>query len=976
MPERSAVDEEAFVKPRANVKRMQGRKAIRQCVAEMEDFYEHAPCGCHTLDKNDFFICVNDTELTWLGYTRRELLRKKRYTEIFKAPGGGSFENEFALFKERGWMKDKECEMICKGGSVRTVLLSGTAIYSQEGDYVMSRSTAYDITGRKLAEQKLGLLSQALNTVREAAFITDENARFRFVNEEACRALGYSREELLTLRVYDIDADFSVEHWKTHWAEVKERRVRHFETHHRAKDGRVFPVEITCNLFEYENRCYHLALVRDITERKQVLDQSNQVRDYLQMQITRMPFGVIVWDKDLRVQAWNPAAENIFGFAESEALGKHPYELIVTPELRPTIGELWNRLLQGDKTAFTENDNITKDGRAITCFWTNTPLRTSEGAVAGILSLVQDITERKRDEGALRRMNRELRAITECHQVLMRATDEPTLLRDICRIVCDEAGYRMAWVGYSENDEAKTVRPVAWAGFEGGYLTNVGIVWADTEAGHGPTGTAIRTGQCVFIDDFKTDRSVAFWRERALKRGYRCNISMPLKDENGTVFGAFSIYSSQPNAFRPEEVRLLAQLTGDLAFGIRVLRGRKERKRAEAEIRKLNAELEQRVLDRTRELRLRTQELETIFNTVPVGLAIAHNATGSHILGNAALEEMAGVPPGSEVSLTASEHPPYYARDASGKKIPGLELPMQRACRGEVITGEIVEIVRADGTVYAVFSNSRPILDEAGQPRGAVGAFMDITAQKRTEEEIRKLNEQLQRRASELEAANKELEAFSYSASHDLRTPLRSIDGFSRILLEENAARLGDEGREQLEQICIASERMNRLIDGLLMLARITRAELQRKTVNLSALAAEIADELLKQDPKRRVQFHIEPDLRAQGDPDLLRILLNNLLGNAWKFTGRQAIANIEFGKTRRNGARAFFVRDNGVGLDMKYAHKLFGAFERLHQSRDFPGTGIGLATAQRVINRHGGSIWVESEVDRGAAFYFTLAGN
>ena len=250
---------------------------------------------------------------------------------------------------------------------------------------------------------------------------------------------------------------------------------------------------------------------------------------------------------------------------------------------------------------------------------------------------------------------------------------------------------------------------------------------------------------------------------------------------------------------------------------------------------------------------------------------------------------------------------------------------------------------------------------------------MDITAQKRTEEEIRKLNDQLQRRAAELEAANKELEAFSYSASHDLRAPLRTIDCYCRILLDEKAAQLGEEAKLQLQQVCHSAERMSRLIDGLLMMARITRAELQRQTVDLSALAAEIADELQKREPNRQVRFEIEPDLRAQGDPNLLRILLDNLLGNAWKFSGRQAVAKVEFGGIRSKGMSTFFVRDNGVGFDMKYAHKLFGAFERLHKCSEFPGTGIGLATAQRVINRHGGSIWVESEIDRGTVFYFTL---
>ena len=185
---------------------------------------------------------------------------------------------------------------------------------------------------------------------------------------------------------------------------------------------------------------------------------------------------------------------------------------------------------------------------------------------------------------ALRRSNRELRAISNCNQVLLRATDEQSLLQEICRIVCEEAGYRMAWVGYAEHDEAKSVRPVAWTGAEEGYLASLGITWADTERGRGPTGTAIRSGKTCCIQDFATDPRLAPWRESALQRGFRSGIALPLKDEHANAFGSLTIHSAQPNAFTPEEIRLLEELAGDLAFGIVTLRSRAARKRAEQEV--------------------------------------------------------------------------------------------------------------------------------------------------------------------------------------------------------------------------------------------------------------------------------------------------------------------------------------------------------------------------------------------------------
>ena len=229
-------------------------------------------------------------------------------------------------------------------------------------------------------------------------------------------------------------------------------------------------------------------------------------------------------------------------------------------------------------------------------------------------------------------------------------------------------------------------------------------------------------------------------------------------------------------------------------------------------------------------------------------------------------------------------------------------------------------------------------------------------------------------RTTELQAANQELEAFSYSVSHDLRAPLRSIDGFSQAVLEDYADKLDDQGKDYLNRVRTATQRMGHLIDDMLTLSRVTRAEMLRGTVDLSALAADVLAELQKSEPERKVDWHIESGLVAQGDAQLLRVALVNLLGNAWKFTGKTASAKIEFGAMRNaDGMTEFFVRDNGAGYDMSYADKLFGAFQRLHLASDFPGTGIGLATVQRIVHRHGGRVWAEGAEGKGATFYFTL---
>jgi light-regulated signal transduction histidine kinase (bacteriophytochrome) len=268
------------------------------------------------------------------------------------------------------------------------------------------------------------------------------------------------------------------------------------------------------------------------------------------------------------------------------------------------------------------------------------------------------------------------------------------------------------------------------------------------------------------------------------------------------------------------------------------------------------------------------------------------------------------------------------------------------------------------------------VVDQDGR-RLILAANRDVTARRQAEEEALRLNAELERRVAErtarLEAVNRELEAFTYSASHDLRAPLRGIDGFGQALQEEYGDQLDETGRRYIERIRAATKRMGQLIDDLLSLSRISQADLTHDQVDLSRLVAEICDELAAQHPDRTVAVAVEPGLTAAADPRLLRVALVNLLENAWKFTAKRADAHVEFGATRDGNEPIFVVRDNGAGFDMRHAARLFGAFQRLHHARDFPGSGIGLATVERIVHRHGGRVWAAAAVDRGASFFFTL---
>ena len=349
-----------------------------------------------------------------------------------------------------------------------------------------------------------------------------------------------------------------------------------------------------------------------------------------------------------------------------------------------------------------------------------------------------------------------------------------------------------------------------------------------------------------------------------------------------------------------------------------------------------------------------------IFGVDPEGRVTSWNAGAERVYGYASAEIV-----GHSIARF------YSSGEAASDKLK-RELEIAAA---EGVYEEVGPRVRKDGSRYWADVLVSALRDPNGDLRGFANVTRDITERKKSEEEIQKLNQELEHRVSELATVNQELEAFSYSVSHDLRAPLRGIAGFSQALVEDYNEVLDDQGKDYTRRIHSATQRLTQLIDDLLTLSRVTRSEMNREmSVDVSSIASAVGAQLRTMNPHRQVELVVAPKLVTRGDPRLLRIALENLIGNAYKFTSKVPQARVEFGSAgNENGKTIYFVRDNGAGFDMKYAAKLFGPFQRLHSTNEFPGTGIGLATVQRIIHRHGGRVWAESAIGQGATFYFTL---
>jgi PAS domain S-box-containing protein len=697
-------------------------------------------------------------------------------------------------------------------------------------------------------------------------------------------------------------------------------------------------------------------------ERDAALQHADKERALRELIFNSMSEGVVATDPAGRLLLLNRAARELHPTREGEVTleewsrdhdllqldGKTSYLLSERPVARALGGAVidnWDLVLRRPGT----EDRVLRVSTR--------PLRDADQLVGGVV-VFSDITASKLADLALARTNRALQMLSRFSMAINQIHDEAGMLAEVCRVAVEVGSYRMAWVGYAQHDALLTIAPMAHAGDERGYLAEVSRSWADNHVtGLGPAGQAIRSGLPQQSGDIGQADNQFHGREAALERGYRSAIFLPLRDGERS-FGVLGLYAGQVQHFASEEITLLQELADNLAFGIGSLRARLARHRSEEAARQAAAQLREQasLLDRAQDA-IMVRNLDLTLRFWNQGAQRLYGWSAEEVLGKTMAQ--------------------YMYRDPQV-----LDMAMEQTlARGGDWSGELEQLAR-DGLPIYVEARWTVVRDEKGQINGVLGINTDIRERKRAREEILQLNasleERVQQRTAQLEYANKELQAFSYSVSHDLRSPLSAVDGFSdlleRALINTPEDPLSKSSRHYLSRIRAGVSQMGELIDALLTLAQVARSRLRWEPVNLSELGNALLHDYQEREPGRVTQLQVEPGLQAHGDARLLKQVLDNLLGNAWKFSAGQSRSDITFGQQRGSkGETVYFVRDNGAGFDMKYAEKLFGPFQRLHGVSEFAGTGIGLATVQRIVVRHGGTVRGESAVGHGATFYFTL---
>ncbi|HPH97851.1 MAG TPA: PAS domain S-box protein [Anaerolineaceae bacterium] len=919
--------------------------ALQQSEARFRSLSESAPVGIAISDSQQKNLYVNKkfTELT--GYTLEDIPTLAEWMQLAYPEEGYriSLEKIWAeavaeSIRTRTEITPIECRIRRKDGAF--CYLEIGAVGTDQLTFV----TFVDVTRRRMDEEVIreseAKYRQITENMTDVIWTADLDFNFTYVSPSVFRVFGLSPEAFITQPVAErytseslnqIQAIQSEQRKKLASGSVEKQERWIAEMEAIRKDGQHFWVQnIVTFVFDDSGKpAGILGTISDITDRWAVQERLKRSEERMRFALETSQLGA--WDLDLvdHTAFRSLQHDQIFGY--QELLPEWTYEMFmqhVHPEDRAEVHAKFQEAIEKKTNWNFECRIIRADGEERWIWAAGTHIADSRGTNRRMAGIVQDITERKRGEQALKENEIRYRAFFE------QSPDGVVILDPSNGNFMDFNDQTCKQLGYTREE-----------------LSHMNV--ADIEV-------------------LETSAEVRAHIQSILAAG-QGEFETQHRTKQGEV----------------RDIHVIARVinTGQQEIYHCIWRDITERKRAEEALR------QEKVFT------------DAIFTSVP-GLLYLYSEDGYLLRWNKRHEELTG--------YSSEELDHFYLLDwyrDEPEDIERITRGVQRALtegfateEGHLVTKDgsvllfdftaarlelggkiyfagigidISERRKAEEAIQAAQAKLEQLLEEAEVSRRTLLSLVED--QKAAEEQIRKLNQELERRVKErtaqLEMANQELESFSYSVSHDLRAPLRALDGFSSALLEDYAGKLDDQGQHYLERIQEASRRMGQLINDLLNLSRVTRSDFVRRRVNLTGLARQIVEDLRAQAPERQVDFDIAADMVIDGDANLIRIAMENLLHNAFKFTSRCDRAFIQVGMTEQNGEKVYFVRDNGAGFNMDHASKLFTPFQRLHRAQEFPGTGIGLSIVQRIIARHGGRIWPESEIGRGTTFNFTLGG-
>jgi PAS domain S-box-containing protein len=906
----------------------EANQRIAQTLTETQALYNQAPCGYHSVNGDGLFVRINQTELDWLGYQHEEVVGRLHFRDMAQPEQVESLKQRLAQLKRGQALDPLEVCLRRRDGSTLNALLSSTAVLDAQGHFLHTNNTLVDISARHKAAQALSAERAFLQTITDNVPVQmafyDRNLICQLANASYARWLDLPKASLVGLHLSQVARPQDFARAQAHISAALAGEAQSFEGQRTFPDGTSFYASIEYTPYWRDGIVQGIIIqVMDISERKASEDRVSAVNQALQTALAQSrslynhaPCGYHSVDRNGLYIDINDTELAWLGYSREEVVGQLIYQDLMVPKNAAMLQERLQRLMTHGFAEPAEYDMRRRDGSTFPALVSSTAVRDANGEFLHSNTTVVDISGRVAAEAALRSNERFIQAITDHVPGLIAYLD--TDLR-----------FRFANANhlpiYGMDPNAIIGKPLSEC------------ISADVWSEVAPRLQAALAGE--------TQRFEA-WRQ--------------------TVQGQPIFISATylPDLHEGEIKGLILQMI-DIT----------ERKQIEERVNGLNAELERLIRERSIELLESEQRFRLMVDNMRDYGAFFLDADGYITDWTDSAQRMDGFSP---TEMLGRHYQRLFERSQGENASEHADrmLELASSCGQHEVSGWHQ---RKDGSRYWAHSLLIALRDDNGELRGFAKINRDMTDAKRLDDLLHNINDELEKRVVErtgqLLAANQDLEAFSYSVSHDLRSPLRHVASFVSLLQEHLGDQCDEVTTRYLGTIGTSARHMSQLIDGLLAFSRLGRAAVNIAPVDFNLLVGAVVAQLAHDTEGRSVDWVVAPDLPVvQGDALLLREVWANLLGNAYKYTRPRERSRIEVGWSMDTvNGHTFHVRDNGVGFDTKYAQKLFGVFQRLHRASEFEGTGIGLALARRIVERHGGAIWAESQLGVGSVFSFSL---